>query len=403
MHFHWLATDGQFALVRYTDEDQTTVIYDLDAQTEVTRLTEERFSVWNRHPDWLITETAEGVLIRRAADLELVIALNAYGRIRFSPMGHYVANIDYTKVEIYELATGDMIFDYEGEAVQSFEFSPDDRAFLIGLLKSVNVYEIADTTPKTTDYPFGYQGCIGYREPTWFNDQSRILFSSYGTGMIWDYQTGEIDYINGTAILNPQQSQITRLRSNQLSILDADSLAVLYEAESGGTMISWSPDGRWVLTYGYDGFAYLHDIEDGSPVQKMAHYQAFDACGLHLYPPEWSADGSQFAVYEFGSVAMHREGGRGKVRVLTLLPDDPDALSGLPLYDTPNTELDAAPLTYLPHETEVTILAIGDAWQYFIQTDDGQQGWIYEIRLNTKLEVVPTPPANKIWLWALGN
>lgn len=399
MYFHWLAAEGQFLIGTFGPTSEIPVIYDLDTQAEIMDLSGERFyEWWNRDPRWLVMQTGESVTVRRAEDFETVFTFQN-GTITLSATGQYLLHSQDGNHQLIELASGETLFEFAGD-IRHIAFRPDDSAFLIQENDSITIYPIDDSaSPKTIQETAHYQGCGGRQAPIWFNESPRILISSYQSSTLWDYEKGEDIRFTGGVFLSAARNRIARFDAGKLIVQDGDTLEVIYEVEDKGEFVSWSPNDRWLVSYDTNGFARLHDVERATPIQYLRHYHTLDTCGTYLYPPEWSANGSQLATYELTPITHPRPTSRLRVHLI----ESPEPIPGMPLYAMPDSTLEDGAIAYLADQTELRIVLVGDTpgW-YFIETMTGQRdGWIYDADPLAALELIYTPPANKIWLWTI--
>lgn len=380
-NFHWIDHPDEFFVAFYDDPEG--IIYNLE-QNAVTIVITGMFSEWNVSPSWIITYEDGATWIRHTERLtDPLIFTNTFNRLVFSSTGAYLAMLDHNQISIYTTDTGELVNQISGE-YQNIVFNPDDTAFLAQARQSYHLYTMSFTSDLQLETEF--QGCGIPAIPEWFIENPYILLG----GILWDYNTNTQIRLGSKADLSPDQQWIAALDTGNLYLYDTNTLEVIYVFENADTHISWSPNSRWLITYGYAGYAHLYDIQTGSFISELPHYHDFGACGIHLFPPQWNFDGSQLATYIFSTVRQWRERDRGMIHL-------PPQMDGLPFYTQPHA---SDPSGYLEEGTPFTIGRIDPTGWYAFETADGQTGWFNG---TDGLIPIPSSPGNTIWLWALPN
>jgi WD40 repeat protein len=389
--FQWVGDEAHFFALRddpNTSGDVQGLIYDPYQQREVMSM-EGMLALSDQRPSWLIMYHNGRTWLRHASRLAQPIKISdTIVSAKVSTTGRYVAVFD-PRLKIYSLETMTLI----GEIDRPLEyydvfFNADDSALIVRLPSSTyQLYSLADSVDHTQiRLEAAAQGCASASTVEWFTTGSRVLFSS---GVIWDYVEDTTTEITGEAFLSPDNRWIATLNSGRLTLHDADTLNIAQTWDTTAASLSWSPDSRWIVTYGYEGYAHLYNIASMMYVQELPHYHHFAACGLYLFPPQWNPNSRQLATYVFSQPLVWRVGDRGKVS----LP--PTMSQGLTYYEDASF---SSPTRLLENGTLITIRAAGPAIWYQFETDDGRIGWIDH---TTAFERVPLLPANTIWIWNL--
>lgn len=388
--FQWVGDEAQFFAWR--DDPNISgfgqgFIYDPYQQREVMPI-EGMLALSDQRPSWLILYHDGQTWLRHANRLAEPIKISdTISSVKVSTTGRYVTVLN-KQLAIYSLETLELIGTIDNP-LRHYEvsFNADDSALIVQL--PARTYQLYSLT-ESVDHPriqleSDWQGCGSASGVMWFTTGSRVLFSS---GVIWDYVEDSSTVLTGNAFLSPDNRWIATLNSERLTLHDAETLDIVQTWDTPHTSLSWSPDSRWIVTYGYDGYARLYNIDTMTYLQEFPHYHHFAACGLYLFPPRWNPNSRQLATYVLSQPIVWRVGDRGRVNV-------PQAMQGLTYYEQASF---SSPTRLLENGTLITIRATEQAIWYQFETDDGRTGWIDH---TTAFERVPLLPTNAIWIWTL--
>lgn len=392
VYFHWINGTDQFYITFYDTTNYglgESFVYDPDKAVTLTPIEGTAYQ-WELPSEWLIMYDDDKTWLHHAERpiQPIEITDSNYNQLVFSPTGLYIAVSDYDSLRIHTADTGEQISRID-QRYTEVTFNPDDTAFIARTLQEYHLYSIRPTlTEPYTQIEAQYRGCgAPPSPPQWFTEGTRILLT--GSGIVWDYVEDSRTPLHGRSVLSPDGRWIATLNYVELTLYDANTLAPIQTWEDHYSHFSWSPNSRWLVTYGYDGLARLYDMEAPAFVQQMRHYQDFGACGVVLFAPQWNTDGSQLATYEFSNSRNWRAGDHGTIHLL-------EGVEGQPFYAQPDAE---EPSGLLAHGTAFTLQEIALPYWYRFETDDGHSGWLMHDDLS--LNRVKEPSANTIWVWSL--
>lgn len=387
--FQWVGDGGQFFASFYEPDNYDIAdrfIYDPYQQTEILRFEEGILEI-SGSSDWLVLSHGGKMAFRHAQRLNEPLTLfDGVESFTISTTGRYVAVWD-RRLRIYRMNTGELVSELD-HPYDSVTFNADDSAFITVWRGDYRLYTLTQVGAEvTTHIEAEIRGCGAPSRPEWYTTGTRVLFPS--DGLVWDYAQGTRTRLNGQSHLSPDNRWIASLDYATLTLYDADSLEIVYTWDNTDAHARWSPDSRWLVTYGHHGYAHLYDVRNAVLVGRLPHYHYFGACGIYLFAPQWSPDSSRLVTYVFSTPHfLWWENDRGIVSLLA-------QQERLPYYAQPD---DAEPIGYLEDGTAFTLRAIEHAGWHAFETDDGRAGWVNQ---PLALRRVHAPLADKIWLWNL--
>ncbi len=188
----------------------------------------------------------------------------------FSPNGNKLLKVGY-KTSVYNLAA-DTTIDLSG-AIQSAEFSPDGNYIL------ANSEDFASLFESNSGLEFQK-----YAEK--FGKVDYVKFSPDGQKILVSCKAGVIIY----ETLSGQQLHILK---GHLSILNPELLGLGIEQYFTLTSAEFSPDGRYVMTAGYDNKTIVWDLATGDKLFTRVQFNNDDWL---VYDEDYRFDGSPGAL-----------------------------------------------------------------------------------------------------------
>jgi len=211
------------------------------------------------------------------------------------------------RLGVWEVPTGQPIFSQRFQDISLLECSPDGRTFLtldheLGLqIWDVNSKQLTHTlTPAlTTTEPFTV---------SFVANGQRILTASVGKAIqLWDVATGKLIHTypaNTYSSRHPSKDvplgslDKRFLLSGDMNIYETDSGRLITSITQGKTPISFSPDGKTVLTVSYDtaeksghrqSYLSTRKVDDGEALTAFEVPEGID----DIF---WSPDGKTIAI-----------------------------------------------------------------------------------------------------------
>lgn len=223
-----------------------------------------------------LRDVASGELRSRFA----VIESRSNWSWRFSPQGNYLLTNRFSEsdktndLHVYDTRAGREIYakkNFSAFGVECF-YSPDDQAFAVITATKVNVYEM-----KTGNELFALPGQLGAFGAVTFSQDRKVIVESGSRLQLWNGETGaEIGTLNGhvgrinTAKFSPDGKFLaTAGEDRTVKFWDVESKTLqktLVGHTAGVEDFVFSPDGKRIATGSADARIILWRIADGTPL-----------------------------------------------------------------------------------------------------------------------------------------
>ena len=350
-----VSPDSRYALS--CAEDGTARLWDLEAGTQVRVLTGHGSWIWACafSPDGKSIFTGGFDTYGRLWDTPLQTGLPRFVSpndyvydVAYSPDGKYVATASQTSkdAKLWDAYTGALIREFKGHAdlVQSVAFSPDGRYLLTG---GGN----ADNTARLWDVQTGEQLRLFNGNPqdnglnVAFSPDGRYVVTAGRSVYLWDANTGQklrefaghTDIIQGVTFSGDGRRLLTTSWDGTARIWDVDTgknLLVLQHAS--GTLVfgaAFSPDGRFVLTGGTDNTLHLWDAQTGAKLRDFVGHGAAISSIAFSADGRYALSGSADATARLWDVATGKElrrfvGHTAGIEAVAYSPDGRYVLTG---------------------------------------------------------------------------
>jgi WD40 repeat protein len=205
----------------------------------------------------------------------------------FSPNGRYALGVQHTKLHVWDVTTGQLVYTCAGQRdrqadrsfswmVWGYAFSPDSRYVANPVERAVHVSDVASraVVRTLTGHTADVNACA------FSPDGGSILSgSSDGTLRLWDLareeagkQERDSAEVIGIQVSAAGDRALTMSSDNRLSVWDVSRAEVLQTFavdDAWGETWALSPDGRSVLGRGADHRARLWDVASGAVVRAF--------------------------------------------------------------------------------------------------------------------------------------
>ena len=272
--------DGRFMVT--TGKDGTITVWDgitwqeravlPDRTSQERALLSDMLPSWSQNSSYLMTAEDSIVILWNTETWQKGAILPGVNKAYWSPNGRFIAAISHDKsLKVWDVMSGQeqaTLRSYPTEWV-SVIWSPNSR-FLATSANKDTVVQIWDITPGQEGATLhGYTGYI--TSATWSSDGHFLLTAGFNQIIkIWDRTTGQ-ELMSGsgekaTWIPDSHRVAITPVNSETVHIWDAmtqQEQVTLRGHTVAVQSVSWSPDGRFLVTASVDGTAKVWDAATG--------------------------------------------------------------------------------------------------------------------------------------------
>ncbi len=257
------------------------------------------YFLWRKHPAPPATATtpAVPVVANTAAGPNFASHAKEVSALAFSPDGKWLASAGKDEsVHLYDVASGQTksTLSRPGETIPSLAFSPDSQTFAVATYTTTGtnifLFDVGTGSlgaPKLTlTNPYSLVRSVGFSE-----DGKQVVGALGNSAALWDASDGhEIRKfegpVNTSSALSPDATQLaTSGDSKEVTVWDARSGSKLKTLEGSGLgypYIAFTPDGKQIITVGYDGTLVLWNVDTGTQSRSIPDPDNNTATGLGL-------------------------------------------------------------------------------------------------------------------------
>ena len=248
-------------------------------------------------------------------------ALPGVGSVAFSPDGRYLLEGNNTGWKLWDAVTGAELLVFRGTYGETWEafsrshvnaalFTPDGHCILAGGQDgAIKVWDIRTLVPhlqiiRRFEGVF-CQGCWGGFQRSSRDSQCFLTRSS--ALRMWDVASGSlirsfsIDPLApsfSAALSADAQLLATGIRGGDVVLWNVTTREELYRLAAQARSVAFSPDDRWILTWGWQSSVQLWDTATGQPLVEFEHMDGVDFAML-------SPDGRRVVTYGSGLAVVH--------------------------------------------------------------------------------------------------